>query len=80
MVTINDAKVEPDAHAGSREDVPSAKDKVGGHNDFYCDDVKTMKTSRRKGLYYITKFYELPMMFIPLMHPCLIRNSRIFLG
>ena len=51
---INDAKVDPDAHAGSHGDVPGAKDKVGGHGDFYRDDVKTTKTSRSKGLYHIT--------------------------
>ena len=39
--------------AGSRGDVPGAKDQVGGHGDFNHDDVKIMKTSR-KGLYYIT--------------------------
>ena len=51
---IYDAKVEPDAHAGSHGDVPGAKDKVSGHGDFYHDDVKKNKTSRSKGLYYIT--------------------------
>ena len=51
---IYDAEVDPDAHAGSRGDVPGAKDKVVGHGDFNHDDVKTMKTSRSKGLYYIT--------------------------
>ena len=53
-VMIHDAEVDPDAHAGSRGDVPGAKDKVGGHGDFNHDDVKTTKTSRSKGLYYIT--------------------------
>ena len=51
---IYDAEVDPDAHAGSRGDVPGAKDKVGGHGDFYHDDVKTTKTSQSKGIYYIT--------------------------
>ena len=51
---IYDAEVDPDAYAESRGDVPDAKDKVGGHGDFYHDDVKTTKTSRSKGLYYIT--------------------------
>ena len=53
-VMIYDMEVDPDAHAGSRGDVPGTKDKVGGHGDFNHDDVKTTKTSRRKGLYYIT--------------------------
>ena len=77
---INDAKVDPDAHAGVCGDVPGAKDKVGGHGDFDHDDVKTTKTSRSKGLYHITKFYELPVMFMPLMHPCLMCSSRVVLG
>ena len=51
---IYDAEVDPDAHARSRGDVPSAKDKVGGHGEFNHDDVKTTKTSRSKGLYHIT--------------------------
>ena len=51
---IYDAEVDPDAHAGSRGDVPGTNDKVGGHGDFNHDDVKTTKTSRSKGLYYIT--------------------------
>ena len=51
---VFDAEVDPGAHAGSRGDVPFAKDQVGGHGDFYHEDVKTMKTSRSKGLYYIT--------------------------
>lgn len=46
--------MDPDAPVGSCGDVPGAKDKVGGHGDFYHDDVKTTKTSRSKGLYYIT--------------------------
>src|SRR3954467_11363159 len=53
---------------------------VGGHGDFYHDDVKTMKTSRRKGLYHITYFYEVLVMFIPLVHPCLMRGSHVLLG
>ena len=51
---IYDAEVDLDAHAGSRGVGPGAKDKVGGHGDFNHDDVKTTKTSRSKGLYYIT--------------------------
>ena len=51
---IYDAEVDPNAHAGSRGVGPGGKEKVGGHGDFYHDDVKTMKTSQRKGLYYIT--------------------------
>ena len=51
---IYDAEVDPDAHAESCGVGPGAKDKVGGHGDFYHDDMKTMKTSRSKGLYYIT--------------------------
>jgi hypothetical protein len=42
---IYDAEVDPDAHAGSRGVGPGAKDKVGGHGDFYQNDVKTKKTS-----------------------------------
>ena len=53
-VMIYDAEVNPDAHAGSRGVGPGAKLKVGGHGDFYHDDVKTTKTSQSKGLYYIT--------------------------
>ena len=41
---IYNAEVDPNAHAGSRGDVPGAKDKVGGHGDFYHDDVPRFGT------------------------------------
>jgi len=77
QVMINDAKMDLDAHAGSREEIPAPRTKVEG-GDFNHGVMKATKTSRHKGLYHVTQIYELPVMLILLMHPCLIRGSRVY--
>ena len=50
---INDAKVDPDAHAGSHEEVSAPRTKGGG-GDFNHRVMKATKTSQHKGIYHIT--------------------------
>ena len=76
---INDAKMDLNAHARSREEVPAPRTKVEG-GDFNHEVMKATKTSRHKGLYHVTQIYELPVMLIPLIHPYLIRGSHVLLG
>ena len=53
LVMINDAKMDLDAHARSREVVPAPRTKVVG-GDFNHGVMKATITSRHKALYHVT--------------------------
>ena len=76
---INSVKVDPDTHAEAvRRSRRQGQKVVGG--DFNHGVMKATKNFKTQRAISCHIFYELTVMLIPLMHPCLMRGSRVLLG